>query len=68
MVEELEQEYTALKTKVHDLRDSCSTNLANVPGLSPEDRMRWLAHRDKETNDLYTKFDDDRARFHRRRL
>jgi integrase len=47
--------------KLHDLRDSCSTNLDNVPGVSPDDRMRWLAHRDKATNDLYTKRDDERA-------
>jgi integrase len=47
--------------KLHDLRDSCSTNLTNVPGLRPDDRMRWMAHVDKSTNDLYTKYDDDHA-------
>lgn len=48
--------------KLHDLRDSCATNLDQVPGLSPEDRMRWMRHKDKATNDLYTKRDDSRAR------
>lgn len=47
--------------KLHDLRDSCSTNLSNVPGLRPDDRMRWMAHVDKATNDLYTRYDDDHA-------
>lgn len=44
--------------KVHDLRDSASTNLKNVPGLSADLRMKWMAHQDKATNDLYTQFDD----------
>jgi integrase len=48
--------------KLHDLRDSCSTNLDNVPGLNQQDRMRWLDHTEKATNDLYTRYDDQKAR------
>lgn len=47
--------------KLHDLRDSCSTNLEKVHGVTPDDRMRWMRHVDKATNDLYTKYDDERA-------